>query len=221
MLLLLEFYVLEMFSWADPVIESHLIADKRETYLFILPVLMDFDTPHMISLWHTQPSMPTHCVVQRWPPSCLNDSTSHQHYSVTHRSSLHDGLHNGLWWIMRLTFTQKQQKLFCPAGWRHTSLVLWVVSPSRGSVILFYLFDTGVLMKTASSWKCHFFAFCKGCSPRVAMATLYSPPAFFPCGKSSSLLFVSGFWAESLLLNNPVGLERISKTSLVCCGGCF
>lgn len=154
----------------DPVLESLLNAYKWEIYLFISPNLMDFDTAHMISHWLTQPC--PHTVMQHWPPlrraSRLSDSTTHQLSSVTHRLSLHDGLHNGLWWIMRLTFTQKQQKPFCPAGWRHASLVLRVVSRSRGSVLLFfYLFDTsrfltGALMKTASSWKCHFFAFLWG-----------------------------------------------------------
>lgn len=135
----------------DPVLESLLNAYNWEIYLFISSNLMDFDTAHMISHWLTQPC--PHTVMQHWPPlrraSRLSDSTTHQLSSVTHRLSLHDGLHNGLWWIMRLTFTQKQQKPFCPAGWRHASLVLRVVSRSRGSVLLFFLL---VWHKSISHW---------------------------------------------------------------------
>lgn len=177
-------------------------------------------------LWHsshdqslTHSTMPTHCVMQHWPPSdahpawvtapptssppsltdwvCMMDYTMdygglcdwHSHRNNKNRSALRGDV-TPLWFCGLSVGVEAQFSCFFTCLTQvDFSLVLWWKQQAVGNVT--------------------FSLFCEGCSPRVAMATVYSPPVFFPSGKSSSFVFVSWFWAEFSLLNNPVGLERI------------
>lgn len=104
---------------------------------------------------------PHNSSMHHWPPvnhtvSEWQYRTPHHYSSVTHRLSLHDGLHSGLWWIIRLALRGKHTNtpwlrcinrqwltvLCFTAGWHHIFVFLLAAVRANSvswSPSLFYL----------------------------------------------------------------------------------
>lgn len=139
----LSFIILEVFLNTTWIQKPPASCTNREKHWFVLHLLIDLDRhssltlSYFVSLSHIKSCFslaafssalvsvnrgPHNSSMHHWPRwiiLCLTDSSTHLTTILlchTHRLSLHDGLHNGLWWIIQQAFTYKHTNiLWLPA----------------------------------------------------------------------------------------------------------